>query len=456
MAFDELFELDRFALAGPVQEVVVEVDEAVLAINKNRPLPNNVVKRLQGEILADRVHSSAVTEGNRLSRRETLVVLSSGIVEAGSRKDSLEVRNLAQAILEMEHVLREDEPMSGIFLRHLQGIILQDVEREGVGSFRQENVAISGAVVQPPTFQDVPSLIERVIATLNAPPKDLHPLQLAAWTHWVIARIHPFRDGNGRIARLIQDYVLVKFQLVPAPLRSEDREGGYYDALERADLGEGQSFIEILAKNVLRMADRYLSLIRDEEEKASWLVNVTKAASEKVKQSDHRRFLAVQRSMATLKAEFHQFVSQLDGQIPGLRVRLADYGDVDFDKFKEIERSGTSKKTWLFGVEFRLNETVLRYIFWYASHHSRPADPVKDLPSKVVVLVSMQQQNYYQLLDEAGEDRVSLREVITSAGTYWRRRFNPIDGNYHWDYNLTGGTIARDFLQEVLGKLGLI
>ena len=346
--------------------------------------------------------------------------------------------------------------MSGVFLRHLQGIILQDVERDGVGSFRQENVAISGAAVQPPTFQDVPILIDRVITTLNSSPRNLHPLQLAAWVHWVIARIHPFRDGNGRVARLIQDFVLVQFHLVPAPLRSEDREGGYYDALERADLGEGQSFIEILAKNVLRMADRYLSLIRDEEEKASWLFNVTKAANEKVKQSDHRRFLAVQRSLATLKAEFHQFVTQLDGKIPGLRVRLADYGDIDFDKFKEIERSGTSKKAWLFGVEFRLNETVLRYIFWYTSHHSRPADPVRELPSKVVVLVSMQQQNYYQLLDDAGEERVSLREVIPSAGAYWRRRFNPIEDKHQWDYDLTGGTIARDFLQEVLGKLGLI
>lgn len=317
--FDELFELDRFALAGPVQEVITEVDEAISAINRNRPLPENVVTRLQGEILADRVHSSAVTEGNRLSRRETLVVLSSGVVESGSRKDSLEVRNLAQAILEMERALQQDEPLSGALLRHLQGIILQDVERVGVGAFRGENVAISGAAVQPPNFQDVPSLVDRVFTTLNSPPEGSHPLQLAAWAHWILARIHPFRDGNGRVARLVQDYVLVKYHLVPAPLRSEDREGGYYDALERADLGEGQLFMEILAKNVLRMADRYLSLIRDENEKASWIASVTKAANEKVRQSEHRRFLAIQRSLASLKAEFHQFVTQLDGQIPGLR-----------------------------------------------------------------------------------------------------------------------------------------
>lgn len=454
--FDELFELDNFALTGPVQEVVTEVDDAMASINKHRPLSTAVVTRLQSEILADRVHSSAVTEGNRLSRRETLVVLSSGIVEAGSRKDSLEVRNLAQAIIEMERVLREGEALSSAFVRHLQGIILQDVEREGVGIFRQENVVISGAVKQPPVFQDVPILLDRVILILNAPPADFHPLQLAAWAHWVFARIHPFRDGNGRIARLIQDFVLIRHHLVPAPLRSEDRDGGYYDALESADLGEGQPFVEILAKNVLRMADRYRSLITDEQEKASWIANVTKAASEKVRQSDHRRFLSVQRSLAALKAEYQQFVSQLNGHIPGLRVRLADYGDVDFEKFRELERSGTSKKTWLFGVEFRINDTVLRYVFWYTAHHARPTDPVRDLPSKVVVLVSMQQQTLYQLLDDAGEQRVSLREIIPDGISYWRRRYNPINEAHDWDYEMTAGTIARDFLQEVLGKLGLI
>lgn len=454
---NEILNMDRFAATGPAVEILKDIGVAIGEIDARRPLPNAVVRRLESEILADRVHSSAVTEGNRLSRRETLVVLSSGVIEAGSRKDSLEVRNLAQATLEMERALAESQALTSPLLRHLQGVVLQDIERIGVGKFRTENVAISGAAVQPPHFHDVPELVEQVLKVVGVPPQGINPVQLAAWAHWAIARIHPFRDGNGRVARLVQDYVLLSARMVPAPLRSEDREGGYYAALERADKGDGQPLLELVSKNVLRMADRYLSLIRDEEAKASWVANIAKAANEKVRQTSHRRFLAVQRSIANLKREFQDSIGQLDQAIPNLRVRMADYGDIAFEKFQEIERSGSSKKTWLFGVEFRLGETVLRYVFWYASHHSRAMDPVAEVPSKVVVLVSMQQQDYYVLLDQTEEDRVSLREVVPSGPSlFWRRRYNPTSESHEWDYEITGGSIARDFLQEVLSKLGLI
>lgn len=58
----------------------------------------------------------------------------------------------------------------------------------------------------------------------------------------------PFVDGNGRVARLVQDYVLLKNNYVPASVQPEDRERNYYEALEGADLGDGEDFLEIVAK----------------------------------------------------------------------------------------------------------------------------------------------------------------------------------------------------------------
>lgn len=287
--------------------------------------------------------------------------------------------------------------------------------------------------------------------------KVLEPIQKAAWLHWAFARIHPFRDGNGRMARLLQDYVLLMEGYVPAPLQSEDREGGYYAALEAADQGGGRPLLEIVAKNTLRMADRYLSIIRDEDAKRDWVTKITQAATEKVRQNNHRRFLAVQRAANILKTEFYNLTSELADSVPGLTIRFRDYGSLEFEKFQSIENYGRAERTWFFGFDFRIGETVLRYIFWFGTHHAGSDDIATEPPSKVVLLASGEEgHNYYRLLDELEEERVTLREVIPAGNLFWRRRFDPIENRYKWDTELTGGTIARDFLEEVMRKLGLI
>ena len=456
MLDSDISDVGRFAPQGASGYVIEQVEEAKREIERRRPLPIEIVRRLESEILADRVHSSAVTEGNRLSKRETLVVLASGVIEAGARKDVIEVRNLAEAIAETEQAIRRSEPITPHFLRALQGLLLKDIERQGVGAFRSENVAISGALAQPPNFQDVAPLVELVTSIISTRTADVHPIQLAAWAHWAIARIHPFRDGNGRLARLVQDFILLSHHYVPAPLRSEDREGLYYEALEQADQGQGQALLEIVAKNTLRMADRYVSLIKEQESKTDWIKNISIAAAEKVKQTDHRRFLNVQRALANLKAEFADVVKQLNVGVPNLRVRFADYGDIEFEKFQDIERGRFAKKAWLWGVEFSFDETTLRYVFWYAAHMPGADDPVHIMPSRLTLLVSVQQGTYYTRLDEIDEDRISLRAVMPDQSKYWRKRFDPTQGRNVWDENQSAGEISRAFFQEVLGKLGLL
>lgn len=452
-----LLDIGMFEPRGASADLIRQVREAICEINARRPLSAVVVGRLEGEILADRVHSSAVTEGNRLSRRETIVVLTTGLVEAGTRRDALEVRNLAEAIAEMDGMLRQQEPLTCNLIRHFHGILLRDIDNPTAGKFRSEDVAISGAKAQPPSFLDVPDLIQRVLALAESGDEAIDPIQRAAWLHWAFSRIHPFRDGNGRIARLLQDYILLRAGHVPSPLQSEDREGGYYAALEAADSGGGRPMLELVAKNTLRMADRYLSIIREEEAKRQWVERVTVAATEKVRQSAHRRFLMAQRAANLLKTEFFDMVNALSDGMPGLTIRLRDYGSLEFDKFQRIESQGWAERTWFFGLEYRINETVLRYIFWFGTHHPTPEDTTTSLPSKVVLLVSGEEEHsYYRLLDDLEEDRVTLREILPNNNLFWRRRFNPVRSAHEWDEDITAGIIARDFMEEVLRKLGLI
>jgi hypothetical protein len=246
---------------------------------------------------------------------------------------------------------------------------------------------------------------------------------------------------------------------VTAEDRSEDRDtGAYYAALESADLGDGGALLEMVAKNTLKMADRFVSIIRDEDSRLDWIAKMARAANEKVRQTAYRRYLTVQRASTLLKNELLGLSTELEVSIESLACRVRDYGDLDFDKFLEIEKKGWASRTWSFGLLVHIQDTELRFIFWFRSHHTRAYDPFPPhaVPSSIALLVSQEEENYYRLLDDLGEDRICLRELIPTGTQFMRRRANPITGQDEWDENVSAGTVARDFLQEVLGKLGLV
>ena len=79
---------------------------------------------------------------------------------------------------------------------------------------------------------------------------ELHPVILAALLHYRFVRIHPFDDGNGRISRLLMNYVLLKNNLPPIVIKSSDKKN-YLTALNRADAGDLDSFIQYIATQLI-------------------------------------------------------------------------------------------------------------------------------------------------------------------------------------------------------------
>ncbi len=452
----ELMGLDAFTPKGATVEIIEDVDREVAEIDRYRPLPQHISRKLSDDLLYDRIYSSAVTEGNRLSRRETIAVLSAGIIEAGTRKDVTEIRNLGEAILRLDEFLGDQVPISEGFVRELHKMVLGGMEAWEPGCYRKNVIAIAGSNTVPPAPGDVPSLMMEVVEVINKELETAHPVPLAAWAHWAITRIHPFRDGNGRVARLVQDFILLRRRYVPTPLFPEDREGQYYDALEAADEGDSAPFVELLSKNILRVADRYVSAIREDSLKTSWLEEVTKAAAGKIREREYRRFIRWERRIRTLRMEFVEIATELTKGVPGLRIKLKDFQGANFEKYKALRTFGHAERTWAFGVEVRHDDTRLRFVFWIATHIPRRRDPEAEMTGDPVLLVSMEEQESYRRLDELDEDMISLREIILRNGEFARRRHNPpIDGD-EWDFDMSPGQIARDFFREVLQKLFLI
>jgi Fic family protein len=455
--FESIENYDLFKPKGVTIDYLAEVDESVSEIDKQRPLSTDITHKLQEEILFDRVHASAVIEGNSLSRRETIVVLSSGILEAGSRKDQQEVKNLADACLYLQDCLENKSPLSAHLIKELHQKLLANIDDENAGRFRDKDVAISGAKLNPPSHMDVALLIDKIVEIDNDGDINVHPIHRAAWMHWAIARVHPFIDGNGRMARLLQDYVLLKNRYVPASVQPEDREKNYYEALEQADLNNGEEFLEIIAKNVLRMTQRYLTIIRNEKSRTSWVKGIAKAASEKVRQTDHRSFLIAQKTFDSLKLEFSNLCNELNEELDDMFVGFKDYGSIDFEKYQELRNKGRASQAWFFGLRFAYGEVDQRFIFWFGKHF-RSSDDFKDFGNTLCILISMQDGagSNKKLDDYESEDRITLRELVLDGRDFSRRRYNPVSKKSDWDSEVTPTEIAQTFITEVLGKMGLV
>lgn len=83
---------------------------------------------------------------------------------------------------------------------------------------------------------------------------ELHPVQLAALLHYRFVCIHPFDDGNGRVARLLMNYVLLRNQLPPVIIQSKAKNE-YLRALHIADSGNVNSFIEYISDQLIWSID---------------------------------------------------------------------------------------------------------------------------------------------------------------------------------------------------------
>lgn len=93
-----------------------------------------------------------------------------------------------------------------------------------------------------PKMQDLAAWIRQELATPT-----LHPAALAAKLHYDFVRIHPFDDGNGRVARLLTNYVLLRTGYLPIIVRTDDK-AGYLAALRQGDVGDLAPFTEYMAK----------------------------------------------------------------------------------------------------------------------------------------------------------------------------------------------------------------
>lgn len=237
-----------------------EVDKLKQKLDSKRPLPKSTLKSLKETINLEWTYNSNGIEGNTLTLRETQVVLEGITVGGKSIKEHLEAINHEKAILYLDDLLKNDNPITEWNIKGIHQLVLKDIDDENAGKYRNENVTIKGANHIPPDYLVVPELMEQLIVNYNSW-KEYHPIIRAALLHGELVKIHPFVDGNGRTSRLLMNLDLMSNGYVPLIIKKENRLK-YYEALDKAHTtNDYTDFIKLITKAEIDMLTKYLNIL---------------------------------------------------------------------------------------------------------------------------------------------------------------------------------------------------
>ena len=214
------------------------------------------------------VYSSLAIEANTLSLDEVRGVID-GRTVIGPENEIREVRNAYRAY----DMLGRFDPRSVEDLKKLHGVMTcGTVDEAGRFRSREEGVFRDGQCIflAPPPHL-VPELIGSLFGWMAASRERIHPLILSSVFHYEFVFIHPFADGNGRMARLWQTALLAEwdpvFRYMPLESRILAHQDGYYDAIAACNAaGNSDAFITFMLGMIDTALDGALAQLSGEDD----------------------------------------------------------------------------------------------------------------------------------------------------------------------------------------------
>ena len=242
------------------------IDKKKEQLDKAHPFPKNTFKSLQKKIALEWTFHSNAIEGNTLTLKETKVVLEGITVGGKSITEHLEAINHRDAIQYLYKIVTNKENLSEQQIKKIHSLILKKIDLKNVGSYRKENVFIAGTEHVPIDYTAVPTQMKKLITRYFKKWKHLHPAERSALLHIEFVKIHPFVDGNGHTARLLQNFELMKAGFPPIVIKKENKLK-YYNALDKAHTkGKMKDFMSLTADCLNQVLNLYLKSIKPSKE----------------------------------------------------------------------------------------------------------------------------------------------------------------------------------------------
>ena len=255
-----------FLITNEALSLVASISEKIGRITATSNL--DVKPRLRKNNRIKSIHASLKIEANSLSLGQVRDVIN-GKTVVGERKEIQEVKN-AYAVYEQ---FSEINPYSMEDLKRFHGIMTKYVVEES-GEFRHgEEGVFNGdqCIFMAPPARLIPQLMSDLFDWMEEAKNSVHPLILGSVFHYEFVFIHPFTDGNGRMARLWHSVILSKwkpiFEYIPIESQIEKFQEQYYDVIAKCYVdGESTAFIEFMLEQIDRILDDISVQISEDNE----------------------------------------------------------------------------------------------------------------------------------------------------------------------------------------------
>ena len=237
----------------------LNIKKALEAWQALQPLSEKDRDRLSRRFTVDFNYNSNHIEGNTLTYGQTEILLLFGkVIGEANVKDVQEMTasNVGLRMMTEEAAVKE-MPLTQNFIRMLHKTLLREdyaVYRDLPGGMQTSYTVHAGTYKTRPNSvitrygdrfeyaspEKTPALMDDLVDWYNAAEKEgrLSPVELAALFHYRYIRIHPFEDGNGRIARLMMNFILYRHNYPMIVVRSR-KKNEYLEALHQADIEVG-------------------------------------------------------------------------------------------------------------------------------------------------------------------------------------------------------------------------
>ncbi|OKZ67194.1 MAG: cell filamentation protein Fic [Clostridium sp. 42_12] len=214
------------------------------------------------------IHSSLRIEANSLTLNQVRDVINGKIV-LGEQREVQEVKNAYCAYGKIAEI----NPYSIRDLKKYHGIMTKYLEEQS-GDFRRGEEGVfhgDECIFMAPPAQYVPQLMEELFAWMKEVAREIHPLILSSIFHYEFVFIHPFSDGNGRMARLWHTAILYRwkpiFEYIPIESQIEKFQDDYYEAIAKCHVaGESTLFIEFMLAQVDKILDEITVQVDEDNE----------------------------------------------------------------------------------------------------------------------------------------------------------------------------------------------
>ena len=239
-----------------------KIDALKARIDAIRPFEGEMLAEIKNYYRVGLTWSSNALEGNSLTESETKVLLEDGLTAGGKPlRDTFEALGHARSY-DFMFTLLDKNTITEADVLTLHSMFYYAIDEKQAGIYRKKRVVITGSKHGVASAEDIPPKMKALFEWIEQDRRKYHPVEFAALLHKKFVFIHPFIDGNGRLARLLMNAALIQdgymLAIIPPVLRQE-----YIQTLEKAHTSDA-AFVQFIAERVQEAEKEIIRLLNIE------------------------------------------------------------------------------------------------------------------------------------------------------------------------------------------------